>query len=86
MITPGRIAALEILINNPAISNLIRSDKVHQIESILATSKSAGMQTLHMAVQEYVKQGIVSRKEATYFVPGWDGHFINKETNMLTRC
>ena len=48
----GRIAAIEILVGNPAISNLIREDKTFQINSVLQTSRSEGMQTLDMALLE----------------------------------
>ena len=46
----GRIAAIEILIGNPAIANLIREEKTFQINSVLQTSKSEGMQTIDMAL------------------------------------
>ncbi|MFC1542241.1 type IV pilus twitching motility protein PilT, partial [Candidatus Latescibacterota bacterium] len=46
----GRIAAIEILIGNPAIGNLIREEKTFQINSVLQTSKSEGMQTIDMAL------------------------------------
>ena len=48
----GRVAALEIMINNSAISNLIRNEKIHQIPSVMQTNKAAGMQTLEMALRE----------------------------------
>ncbi|WP_066153626.1 type IV pilus twitching motility protein PilT [Halalkalibacter krulwichiae] len=70
----GRIAALEILINNPAVANLIRSDKIHQILTVLETSKSQGMQTIQMAVMDLVRQGLITRTVADEFVPGWDKH------------
>ena len=53
----GRVAALEILINTPAVSNLIRSEKAHQIRSILQTNRAIGMQTMEMHVRELVNQG-----------------------------
>ncbi|MFN7251641.1 MAG: type IV pilus twitching motility protein PilT [Anaerobacillus sp.] len=68
----GRVAAMEILVNTPATANLIRSDKVHQIITVLETSKAIGMQTMNMAVQDLVRQGHVSRPDADEFVPNWD--------------
>ncbi|OLO40534.1 type IV pili twitching motility protein PilT [Alkalihalophilus pseudofirmus] len=68
----GRTAALEILVSNPAVANLIRSDKIHQILTILETSRSSGMQTINMAVLDLVNKGIVTRAVADEFVPGWD--------------
>lgn len=57
----GRRAALEILLNNPAISNLIRNEKVHQIVNVMQTSKAAGMQTLDSSIKELVQMGIISK-------------------------
>ena len=42
----GRVAAFEVMLGTPAIKNLIREDKVHQIPSIMQTSKKIGMQTM----------------------------------------
>lgn len=60
----GRRAAFEILINNPAIGNLIRSDKIHQIESIMQGSRAQGMQTLEMSIKELMQRGIITKEEA----------------------
>ncbi|MCT8137500.1 type IV pilus twitching motility protein PilT [Anaerobacillus sp. CMMVII] len=68
----GRVAAMEILVNVPATANLIRSDKVHQILTVLETSKSLGMQTMSMAVENLVNQGLVTRQDADEFVPNWN--------------
>ena len=46
----GRIAALEILVNTPAVQNLIREGKIHQISSTMETSSRYGMQTMDMAI------------------------------------
>lgn len=58
----GRVAATEILINNAAVANLIRSEKIHQILNIMQTSRSIGMHTLEMAVKEFVQQGLISKE------------------------
>lgn len=70
----SRIAALEILLNNSAIANLIRTDKIHQILTVLETSRNAGMQTISMAVMELVHKGLITRETADEFVPGWSKH------------
>jgi twitching motility protein PilT len=62
----GRVAAREILLTTPAISNLIREGKTFQIPSIMQTSKKLGMVTLHDALMDLVNQGLVEPKEA-YF-------------------
>lgn len=56
----GRVVALEILVPNAAIRNLIREDKIHQIYSIMQTGQAKfGMQTLNQSLYElYVKKQI----------------------------
>lgn len=61
---PGRVAALEILIVNPAISNLIREGKTFQIPSIMQVGKSQGMQMMDQSIMDLVMQKIVSPEEA----------------------
>ncbi len=60
----GRVAALEILVVTPAISNLIREGKTFQIASLMQTGKSLGMQTLNDALIELVKSDVVEPQEA----------------------
>jgi twitching motility protein PilT len=60
----GRVAAREILLTNPAISNLIREGKTFQIPSIMQTSRRLGMVTLNDALLELVDRGQVEPKEA----------------------
>ncbi|MQL52136.1 PilT/PilU family type 4a pilus ATPase [Desulfofundulus thermobenzoicus] len=61
---PGRVAALEILAATPAIRNLIREGKTHQIVSQLQTGARYGMQTLDMALRNLVRAGVIGREEA----------------------
>ncbi len=60
----GRVAATEILVCNDAVSNLIRSDKVFQIDSTMQTSTKEGMHTLNMNLKELVSKGIITRELA----------------------
>jgi twitching motility protein PilT len=60
----GRIAALEILMGTPAVRNLIRENKVHQLLSAMQTGQNAGMQTLDMALVDLVRRNLVSPEEA----------------------
>jgi twitching motility protein PilT len=60
----GRRAATEILLNNSAVANLIRNGKVHQIPSVIQTSKAVGMQTLEMSIRDLLQGGIISREAA----------------------
>lgn len=60
----GRVAALEIMICNAAIRNLIRENKVAQMYSTIQTSQAQGMQTLDQALKELVDKGLVARLDA----------------------
>jgi twitching motility protein PilT len=60
----GRVAAREILLTIPAVSNLIREGKTFQIPSIMQTNRKTGMVTLNDALIELVDQGLVEPKEA----------------------
>lgn len=61
----GRAMALEILIPTPAIRNLIREDKVHQIYSSLQTGRNrSGMQTLNQSLAELVLRRVVKAEDA----------------------
>jgi twitching motility protein PilT len=55
----GRVAACEVLIGVPAVRNLIREAKLHQIPSMMQTGQRAGMLTFDMAVADLVKRGLV---------------------------
>jgi twitching motility protein PilT len=60
----GRVAALEILMPDDAIRNLIRQSKVEQIYSYMQTGSRSGMQTLEQSLAELVMRGIVTPDEA----------------------
>ena len=61
---PGRVAALEVMICTPAISNLIREGKTYQIPSALQMGKKDGMQALDTAISELLRDGVISEEEA----------------------
>ena len=60
----GRVAAREILLTTPAVSNLIREGKTFQIPSIMQTSKQLGMVTLNDALLDLVERKEISPDEA----------------------
>jgi twitching motility protein PilT len=60
----GRVAAKEVLLTIPAVSNLIREGKTFQVPSIMQTNRKAGMVTLNDALLELVDQKQVEPKEA----------------------
>jgi twitching motility protein PilT len=60
----SRVVAQEILLNTPAIANLIRSEKVHQIRTAMQTGRAQGMQTLDMHLQDLLRQGLITPQTA----------------------
>ena len=64
----GRRAACEIMINTPAIANLIRSEKVHQIPGMIQTGRDVGMKTMKTHIQELINQGAISMKVAREYL------------------
>jgi twitching motility protein PilT len=64
----GRVAALEIMINNAAIRNLIRNEKIHQIHSVMQTSKASGMETLGMAVKHLSEKGKIDKNTVAQYL------------------
>ncbi len=60
----GRVAACEVLLATPAIRNLIREGKTHQIYSSLQTGASVGMQTMDAALATLVREGRITSKLA----------------------
>ena len=61
---PGRVAALEIMINTPAVSNLIRQGKIDQLETAIQSGGNIGMKSMDGALLELVEQGRISALEA----------------------
>ncbi len=68
----GRIAALEIMVANPAIKNLIREAKSHQIPSIIQTSQKLGMQSMDQVLKNLAMTGKVDFKEAKMYATNPD--------------
>jgi len=61
---PGRAAALEIMINTPAVANLIRQGKLDQLETAIQSGGRLGMKTMDNALMDLVDKGWVSGHEA----------------------
>jgi twitching motility protein PilT len=61
----GRVLAVELLVPNPAIRNLIREDKVHQIYSMMQTGQTRfGMQTMNQSLFDLYTKGLLSYEDA----------------------
>ncbi|MBI3995617.1 MAG: type IV pilus twitching motility protein PilT [Nitrospirae bacterium] len=68
----GRVLALEIMVPNPAIRNLIREDKVHQIYSTMQTGQAKyGMQTMNQSLFELYQRRLITYDDA-----------VNRSSNM----
>jgi twitching motility protein PilT len=60
----GRVAAVEVLICTPAVRNLVREGKTHQIYSSMQAGGRYGMQTMDMALAQHIKAGRISQQVA----------------------
>lgn len=61
----GRALCLEVMVPNPAIRNLIREDKVHQIYSIMQTGQNKyGMQTMNQSLNDLFLRGVITKDDA----------------------
>jgi len=61
---PGRVCAIEIMRASPAIRNLIREAKAHQITSMIQTSANLGMQTMDQCLRDLYVRGLISFEDA----------------------
>ena len=64
----GRVAVAEILVNVPAVANLIREGKTHQIANVMQTGRAHGMVTFEGAVQDLIQRGVVSKEDGMSFL------------------
>jgi twitching motility protein PilT len=60
----GQIAAREILINTPAVANLIRENKISQIKTVLETASKSGMTSLDQDIKKLYKEKLVNKEDA----------------------
>ena len=60
----GRVAALEILINTPAVANLIRQGKMDQLENAMQSGTATGMKLMDVAIQTLLDSKQITGKEA----------------------
>ena len=67
MIGGGRIAAAEILVATPAVRNIIREGKSHQLEAVIQTGAEHGMQSMDKTLVSLIKAGTISYDEARDF-------------------
>ncbi len=60
----GRVPAVEILISTPAVGNLIRSGKAHQLYTVMQTGSQFGMRTMDQSLKNLIKKGMISLDSA----------------------
>jgi twitching motility protein PilT len=60
----GRVAAHEILVNTPAVANLIRQGKLDQLENTMQSGAQYGMRLMDSAIQELLDKAMISGKSA----------------------
>jgi twitching motility protein PilT len=63
----GRVAALEVMVGNPAIRNLIREQKSHLINNVMTTARKEGMQLLDQHLGQMIAEGIITADEAVRY-------------------
>jgi twitching motility protein PilT len=61
---PGRVAGIEILIATPAVRNLIRENKIFQINSVIETGRKFGMQSIDDAIMKLLTAGVIDPEQA----------------------
>ena len=61
---PGRVAAIEVMLNSPLISDLIFKGEVHEIKEIMKKSRELGMQTFDQALFDLYEGGLISYEDA----------------------
>ncbi len=61
---PGQVAALEILVNTPAVANLIRQGKLDQLENAMQGGRQIGMRTMDSSLREMMDAGLITGRAA----------------------
>lgn len=63
----GRVPAVEIMYNNPAIANLIKENNLKQIPNVIAGGEEDGMQTFNMSLAKLIKAKLITEEEAMWW-------------------
>jgi len=64
----GRVPVVEVLVNVPAVANLIREGKTHQIASVMQTGRAHGMMTFEGATHDLMQRGLVAKEDGMSFL------------------
>jgi twitching motility protein PilT len=68
----GRALCLEVMLATPAVRNLMRENKVHQIYSVIQSSGAMGMRTMNSSLHDLYKQGQITYEDAISYSPDQD--------------
>ena len=63
----GRVVAAEVMVANPAIRNIIREGKTHQLDTVIQTGSDQGMQTMDRTLVKLVQSGVATYDDAREF-------------------
>jgi twitching motility protein PilT len=64
----GRVAVAEILVNVPAVANLLREGKAFQIPSVMQTGRAQGMLTFESSINDLMRTGVITKEEGQTFL------------------
>ena len=64
----GRVPVVEVLVNVPAVANLIREGKSHQIATVMQTGRQHGMITFEGAIHDLIQKGLISQEDGANFL------------------
>jgi twitching motility protein PilT len=64
----GRVPVVELLVNVPAVANLIREGKTHQIATVMQTGRAHGMSTFETSIQDLIQKGLISKEDGNSFM------------------
>ena len=67
-----KIPAFEVMILNPAIRNMIRDNKIHQIDGVIASSGHENMRSMDQSLLEHFKQGLITKETALKYASNPD--------------
>jgi twitching motility protein PilT len=80
----GRVAAVEIMLANPAIKNLIREGKPFLLPNVIRTSSNTGMRTLDDALLDLYRRGIITKEYVLAFCQ--DAEDVNKTLRITSQA
>jgi len=66
-INGSRIAAREVMVNTPAIANIIRENKIAQLKTVIQTSADSGMFTIEQDLKRLVEEGVITKETAEIY-------------------